>query len=102
QGTFKPLEETNPFIGSKGELEKVEEVKIETIVPHTILSKSVQKMIKAHPYEEVAYDIYPLKNQGKGFGLGRIGELKEKFTLKSFAHYNKKVYDVTAVRVIVD
>src|SRR5699024_12382802 len=49
QGTFKQLEGTNPFIGSKGELEKVNEVKIETIVPHALLSKSVQKMIKAHP-----------------------------------------------------
>jgi len=102
QGTFKPLEGTNPFIGSKGELEKVKEVKIETIVPHALLSKSVQKMIKAHPYEEVAYDIYPLKNQGNGFGLGRIGELKEKITLKSFAQYIKNAYDVPSVRVTGD
>src|SRR5699024_2249606 len=100
QGTFKPLEGTNPYIGSKGTLEIVDEVKIETIVPNNKLSKAIQEMIKAHPYEEVAYDVYPLNNKGRTFGVGRIGQLNEKMTLQDFAEHIKKVYDVPAVRVI--
>ncbi len=72
-GTFMPLEGTNPFIGNINELEKVKESRIETIVEEKDLKRVVNAMIKAHPYEEVAYDIYKLENQGKTFGYGRIG-----------------------------
>src|SRR5699024_11052181 len=78
QGTFKPLEGTNPYIGSKGTLEIVDEVKIETIVPNNKLSKAIQEMIKTHPYEEVAYDVYTLNKKERTFGIGRIGKQKEK------------------------
>ncbi|MPM76024.1 hypothetical protein SDC9_123019 [bioreactor metagenome] len=57
-GTFRPEDNSNPFIGKKGKMEEVKEVKIETIVPSSILQNTISKMIKAHPYEEVAYDIY--------------------------------------------
>ena len=76
-GTFMPLEGTNPFIGNINELEKVKESRIETIVEEKDLKRVVNAMIKAHPYEEVAYDIYKLENQGKTFGYGRIGEINE-------------------------
>src|SRR5699024_3382653 len=72
------------------------------IVPRSILSKATNEMIQAHPYEEVAYDIFPLENQGKIFGLGRIGELKEKVTLQSLIEHIKKIYDVPTVRVTGD
>lgn len=101
-GTFKPMEGTQPFIGSQDQLAKVDEVKIETIVPHNILPKTINEMIKSHPYEEVAYDIYPLKNKGETYGLGRIGELREKVTLKALGEHVKDVYDVPSVRVVGD
>ena len=69
-GTFKPLEGTNPFIGVQGRLEQVEEVRLETIVPEEKLARTTQAMIKSHPYEEVAYDIYPLMNEGRAIGVG--------------------------------
>ena len=59
-GTFKPLEGTNPFIGSQGVVEKVEEIRLETVVPESIVYDVVDGMIDVHPYEEVAYDLYPL------------------------------------------
>ncbi|CCQ97363.1 conserved hypothetical protein [[Clostridium] ultunense Esp] len=77
-GTFMPLEGTNPFIGEAYVLEEVEETRIEAIVEEKKLSRVVDEMIKHHPYEEVAYDIYPLKNKGKVYGYGRIGEVKER------------------------
>lgn len=101
-GTFLPLENTKPFIGQQGQIEQVEEVKIESIVPESILKKVIKVMIKAHPYEEVAYDTVALVNEGKTFGIGRIGNLKEELTLEEFAHYVKDKLDLQGVRVVGD
>lgn len=101
-GTFKPEDNTNPYIGEKGKLEKVSEVRIETIVPESKLKKVINAMLKAHPYEEVAYDIYPLENRGKSLGIGRIGYLKKSITLKEFCELVKVKLDTEAVRVVGD
>lgn len=61
-GTFRPLKGANPFVGHIGRLEKVEEAKWETIVAKKDLKKIIAAMKKAHPYEEPAYDVYPLLN----------------------------------------
>lgn len=100
KGTFLPLEGTKPFIGVQGQLEQVEEVKIETIVPESKLKRVMKAMLKAHPYEEVAYDTVELENEGKTFGIGRIGTLKEELTLEEFAHYVKEKLDLQGVRVV--
>ncbi len=100
KGTFMPGEGTNPHIGSIGQLETVNEVKIETVFPEDIEKRVITAMIKAHPYEEVAYDIYELANSGETLGLGRIGELPQEMTLESFASYVKEAFDVKGVRVV--
>jgi dinuclear metal center YbgI/SA1388 family protein len=99
-GTFLPEDGANPFIGAKGELEEVEEVRIETIVPASLQKKVIAAMLKAHPYEEVAYDVYSLDNQGHTWGLGRVGKLLQETTLGEFAEHVKKSLDVPAVRVV--
>ncbi|WP_017755812.1 Nif3-like dinuclear metal center hexameric protein [Calidifontibacillus oryziterrae] len=101
-GTFLPLDGTNPYIGKKGRLEKVNEVRIETILPNSIQTKVVRAILNTHPYEEPAYDIYPLENKGELLGLGRIGYLPEEMTLRHFASYVKKSLDVQGVRVVGD
>jgi len=101
-GTFRPLEGTNPFIGKKGQLEKVEEYRLETIVPKERVEKVVEAMIAAHPYEEVAYDIYPLANKGVHSGLGRIGNLKEVLTLGQLIEKVKKTLDTEDIRFVGD
>lgn len=90
-GTFKPLAGTHPFIGHEGELEKVKEVRLETIVPASRLQRVIKAMLKAHPYEEVAYDIYPLNNAGEETGLGRIGYLTEPMPLHAVLAKVKQV-----------
>lgn len=60
-GTFRPLKGAHPHIGRVGKLEKVKECRLETIVPDKLLKKVILAMKKAHPYEEPAFDIYPLK-----------------------------------------
>ncbi|MEC0243024.1 Nif3-like dinuclear metal center hexameric protein [Paenibacillus dokdonensis] len=101
-GTFLPQEGTNPFLGSVGKLEKAEEIRIETIVPQGIRNRVIQSMLKAHPYEEVAYDIYPLDLKGHAFGLGRVGKLEQEQTLTAFAEIVKEKLDVAHVRVVGD
>ncbi len=48
-------------------------------------------MVTAHPYEEVAYDVYPLDNKGETLGLGKIGYLQEEMTLGQFAEHAKAI-----------
>jgi dinuclear metal center YbgI/SA1388 family protein len=100
-GRFLPGEHTKPYIGEAGKLEEVDEVRLETIVPEPMLKKTITAMIKAHPYEEVAYDVYSLENKGEVLGLGRIGKIPE-MTLGEFAEKVKKALEVTHVRVVGD
>lgn len=57
-------------------------------------------MVTAHPYEEVAYDVYPLDNKGETLGLGKIGYLQEEMTLGQFAEHVKQSLDVNGARVV--
>lgn len=98
-GQFLPGENTNPHIGTQGRLEEVKEIRIETIFPEVLEKRIISAMIKAHPYEEVAYDIYPLENRGEALGLGRIGYVEE-MTLGAFAEHVKKTLGVKGVRVV--
>ncbi len=99
-GTFKPGPGTDPFIGEQGKLEHVDEVRIETIVPASVKRKAIQAMLKAHPYEEVAYDLYAVDLKGRSFGLGRVGKLEQEQTLGELAEAAKRAFDVPAVRVV--
>lgn len=98
-GTFLPLADTHPFIGQQGTLTSVNEVRIETILPEQLLPQVVQAMLAAHPYEEVAYDIYPLQNQGKAMGLGRIGKI-EPISLQDFIADVKQQLHINVVNVV--
>lgn len=101
-GTFLPLEGTNPFIGQQGRLERVEELRLETIVPESVAARAVQAMIAAHPYEEVAYDLYPLANPGTARGHGRIGRLGQPVRLAQLAERLKAALRTPAVRIVGD
>ncbi|MDW7675665.1 MAG: Nif3-like dinuclear metal center hexameric protein, partial [Bacillota bacterium] len=101
-GTFKPEEGTNPFIGQQGLLEKVTESRIETIVPEEKLNSAIKAMLKAHPYEEVAYDIIPLHNKGQAYGLGVYGTLAYKVPLKQLLERTKAALGISFVRVLGD
>jgi hypothetical protein len=61
-GRFLPGQEANPHIGTIGELETVSEERIETICPREKLKSVIAAMKAAHPYEEVAFDIYALED----------------------------------------
>jgi dinuclear metal center YbgI/SA1388 family protein len=74
-GTFRGGDETNPYLGEKGRLERVEEVRVETIVPDHAAGRAAEAAAAAHPYEEVALDVYPVEGFPEGCGYGRLGNL---------------------------
>jgi dinuclear metal center YbgI/SA1388 family protein len=100
EGTFRPGPGTQPYIGTVGQREKTEEVRLETIIPKRKLLRVLEKMQKAHPYEEVAYDLLPLQNQVPGAGLGRIGKLAQQTTLGEFAARVKESLGCDHLRLI--
>jgi len=100
EGTFRPGPGTQPYIGTVGQREKAEEVRLETIIPKRKLLRVLEKMQKAHPYEEVSYDLLPLQNQVPGAGLGRIGRLAQQASLGEFAARVKESLGCDHLRLI--
>lgn len=101
-GTFKPHEDSHPFIGTEGKLTEVEEFRLETIVPKHLLNLVIGNMIKAHPYEEVAYDLYELANPGQIISLGRKGRLASPMPLRNFAREIKRRLQIDYVQIAGD
>jgi len=85
EGTFRPGSMTTPFMGKTGEVNSAKEIRIETVVQKNDLSDVIEFVRSHHPYETMAYDVYPLTNHKNRNGIGRIGELEEKTNLKSLA-----------------
>lgn len=93
-GTFKPQEGTTPFIGEQGELAQVSEKRLETIVPEGSWPAVRDAMLRAHPYEEVAYDLYPLAEpRGRALAFARIGTLPQALPLANWAEQVAQILD---------
>lgn len=99
-GTFIPGEGTNPYLGKQGKMEFAKEKRIETVVPEPLVKQVTKALLDVHPYEEPAYDLYPLDLEGEKVGLGRIGELEKEMTLEEFAEHVKESLQVPFVRAV--
>jgi dinuclear metal center YbgI/SA1388 family protein len=97
-GTFKGMDEAKPFIGTKGILERTSEVKLEMPVEKWNLRATMAGMFREHPYEEVAYDISPLHNENKEYGLGAIGEFTRPIPQEKLLPLVKKVFGTPFLR----
>ncbi len=97
-GTFRANEKAKPFVGEKGKLHFEPETKIEAIYPVFKEHQIIKALINAHPYEEVAYDILPLKNEFKEFGSGLIGELDSAMNEVDFLNLLKNKFGVEVIR----
>jgi dinuclear metal center YbgI/SA1388 family protein len=106
EGRFRPGEGADPVIGQVGQLEVVEEVRIEAVMPRVRRTAVVRALLEAHPYEEVAYDVVELANDVTPAtrGHGRIGRLAAPTTLRAFAEQVGAALPATAhgVRVSGD
>jgi len=97
-GTFLPREGASPVVGDVGRLERVNEVRLEMLVPQRELQGVIAAVLHAHPYEEVAYDVYPLRNPGVLYGRGRAGELPLKVSLDTVLAQVQDALGVESIR----
>ncbi|MCF8364749.1 MAG: Nif3-like dinuclear metal center hexameric protein [Bacteroidales bacterium] len=97
-GTFRALEGANPFVGKIDNLHFEDEIRMEFIFPHFHQKAIVAAMLQAHPYEEVAYDIYPLENKFADIGAGMIGELNEPEDTLKFMARLKRTFNPGCIR----
>ena len=97
-GTFKGNEDSTPYVGEPGTRHHENEVRIETVYPANIESKLLMALFLAHPYEEVAYDLYNLTNQNQQVGAGMIGELETATSEESFLYHIKEKMHCHVIR----
>jgi dinuclear metal center YbgI/SA1388 family protein len=97
-GTFRPGEGADPYVGEIGKRAEEKEMKIETIYPAHLESKVLAALKKAHPYEEVAYDLIPITNEHQLVGSGLIGELEVEMDEMPFLNMTKQALRASAVR----
>lgn len=97
-GTFRALDGAAPFVGELDQLHDEAEMKLEVVLPDFLQAKVVSAMLEAHPYEEVAYDIYSIQNKWNAVGLGAIGDLETPVDEKEFLQQIKHAFGVEVVR----
>jgi len=97
-GTFRAGKNTNPFVGEKNKLHKEPEIRFETVFPYYLEKKIINALTEAHPYEEVAYDIYTLNNKYKKTGAGMIGETKTEISEIDFLKKIKKTLKTGTIK----
>lgn len=99
QGTYRPLSGARPSQGEVGRLSRVVESRLEMLAPESRLESALSRMKEVHPYEEVAYDLYPLKTPGLPLGLGRVGRWPEPKPLPQVMARVKELFGVNLVRL---
>lgn len=98
QGTFLPGETANPVIGARGELETVQEHRVEVMLPSHLQAQVLRALKQAHPYEEVAYYLSALENENQEVGAGAIGELPEPLEASAFLAHLKQNMEVAVIK----
>lgn len=97
-GTFQPTAEANPHIGQAGQLEEVEEVRVEVIFPAYFESGIIEALRHSHPYEEVAYYINTLDNHNQEVGSGMTGDLETAMEPIDFLQHLKASMNAASIR----
>ncbi|HET8829462.1 MAG TPA: Nif3-like dinuclear metal center hexameric protein [Pelobium sp.] len=98
EGTFMANENAKPFVGEKNQVHTEKEQRVEVVYPAHTETKIVNALLSAHPYEEVAYDMYSLDNKHQEVGAGMVGELAEEMDALDFLQHLKTSMDLTVIR----
>jgi dinuclear metal center YbgI/SA1388 family protein len=98
EGSFKPVKSAKPTIGTKNKVTQLIEVKLEVLLPSHCQSKVVKALKKAHPYEEVAYEIIQLENEQNIIGSGLIGDLATPMNHKNLLTFISKKMKAKGIR----
>ncbi|KAA9039203.1 Nif3-like dinuclear metal center hexameric protein [Ginsengibacter hankyongi] len=97
-GTFKAGDEAEPYVGDIGRRHSENETRIEVIFPSYLQEQIIQSLKKSHPYEEVAFDIYPLSNHRNDVGSGLVGNFKEPVSGQDLLSLLKTRFGLSVVR----
>lgn len=97
-GTFRANNDANPHVGEIGVTHREPETRIEVIFPDYLQKQILNALIKNHPYEEVAYDIYPLNNTWQQTGAGMFGELPTPLSSSDFLKYLKDKMKISVIK----
>jgi dinuclear metal center YbgI/SA1388 family protein len=97
-GSFRGNEQTNPFIGERGELTYEKEIRFETVFFSHLKEKMIKTLVENHPYEEVAYDLYSLENRNIDAGLGCTGVFSSPLTEDEFLQRVAEVFNSRGIR----
>jgi dinuclear metal center YbgI/SA1388 family protein len=98
EGTFRAGEDARPFCGETGKLHREREIRIETILPAFRRSAVTRALLSVHPYEEPAFDFYPLSNTWDTVGSGIIGELPESEDIHDFLLRIRTLFKVDGLK----
>lgn len=97
-GRFKPEVNSNPTIGTLGEVSREKEDRVEVILRTYLSAKILAALRKSHPYEEIAYYLQNLENKNQEVGGGACGMLSEPMKTTEFLRYLKANLDVSVIR----
>lgn len=97
-GTYRANENANPFIGEKGEFHHENETRIEVVFPNEKTNIVVANLLENHPYEEVAYDLFPIKNTFPLVGDGMVGDLPSPEKTTEFLKRVKETFGCGVIR----
>ncbi len=97
-GSFRAGNGTNPFVGEKHKLHLEPEARLETVFWPHLRNNVVRALLDAHPYEEVAYDIYSLENNSTDSGAGCLGELDEPLPAEDFIRLLSEILGADGIR----
>jgi dinuclear metal center YbgI/SA1388 family protein len=97
-GTFKAEEGADPYVGEIGKQHQEKETKIEIVYPFYLETQVVKALVKHHPYEEVAYDIFTMENSHLGMGSGVVGCLEAPMEEKGFLNLLKERFAANGIR----
>jgi len=98
EGTFRGGEGTDPFAGTPGIRHTENEIRIELVFPSWLEQNIYNALLKAHPYEEVAYDISTLENLHQGIGSGIVGELESPVSETDFLQSLSTIFHLEVIR----
>ncbi len=97
-GTFKANSEAKPYVGNAGKRHEEKEARVEVLMKSAIQGDVLMALMNSHPYEEVAYEVYPIENKDNSVGSGMVGELEEEMDAMEFLQKIKNTMGAESLR----
>jgi dinuclear metal center YbgI/SA1388 family protein len=98
EGSFRAGDKANPFVGTKGKIHFENEIRMETVLFSHRKTNVIKALLITHPYEEVAFDLYPLDNDNIDVGMGCTGEFDQPISEADFLSFISSVFEAAGVR----